>query len=83
MNKVDVSRVQQVALLGMAHTLRRSKHHTPLAERLADETRPSSQPVEALQIRLALARTPVDREFAERLRLAVLEAEVAERLRML
>ena len=68
--------------MGMARTLtlRRSQHSTPLAERLGDD-RPSSRPVEAMQIRLALARTQVDREFAERMRLAVLEAEVSERLR--
>ena len=76
--------------MGMTRTLtRRSKHHTPLAERIVREDRRSPQPVDALRVRMALAR-PVDGEFARRLRdavegreLANLRAEVTERLRAL
>lgn len=53
-----------------------------LSDRLA-RPRPVPAPVapreDAAVVREALAR-PIDREFAERLRYAVLEAEVAERL---
>jgi hypothetical protein len=61
------------------HTLRRSRHHVALADRLA-----APAPTEAadLAVRRALAR-PVDAEFALWLRLAVLEFEVTERLRAL
>lgn len=63
------------------HTLRRrSAHHVPLASRLLADDRRSPHPVDALRVRLALGR-PVDREFAARLREAVLEHEVTERLR--
>lgn len=66
----------------MTRTIRRprSVHHVPLAERLMRDDRRSPQPVDALRVRMALAR-PVDREFAERLRAAVLVVEVTERLR--
>ena len=67
----------------------RSVHHVPLAERLMRDDRRSPRPVDALRVRLALAR-PIDREFAERLRRAIegqelvnLRAEVTERLRAL
>lgn len=57
----------------------RSVHHVPLAERLMRDDRRSPQPVDALRVRMALAR-PVDAEFAAALRYAVLTAEVTERL---
>ena len=67
--------------MGMTRTLRhRSAPHVPLATRLLADDRRSPRPVDALRVRMALAR-PVDREFADRLRAAVLEHEVTERLR--
>jgi hypothetical protein len=64
----------------MQTLLRRpSRHHVSLADRVAD-TEPLT--VDALLVRWAVAR-PVDAEFAERLRAAVLEVEVTERLRAL
>ena len=62
----------------MQTLLRRpSRHHVSLAERVAD-TEPLT--VDALLVRWAVAQ-PVDAEFAGRLRAAVLEVEVTERLR--
>lgn len=61
----------------MQTLLRRpSRHHVPLAERVADG---EPMTVDAMLVRMALAR-PVDAEIAERLRDAVLRVEVAERL---
>lgn len=72
--------VTKGATMTTKHSLRRSTHHVPLASRLLADDRRSPRPVDALRVRMALAR-PVDGEFASRLRAAVLEHEVTERLR--